>query len=46
VKRNSAAVACSKELVPKVLRTMEGLLEQVCGFLKGTSLKGISSATP
>jgi len=32
MKCDNTAVGCSKESVLKVLWTMEGLLEQVCGF--------------
>jgi hypothetical protein len=31
MKYDTTAVGCSKESVPKVLWTMEGLLQQVCG---------------
>ena len=31
MKCNDTAVGNSRESVPEVLRTMEGLLEQVCG---------------
>jgi hypothetical protein len=31
MKRDDAAVGYSKESVPKVLQTMEGPLEKVCG---------------
>jgi hypothetical protein len=45
MKCDDAAVGYSKESDPKVLWTIEGLLEQLCG-LKGTTLKGIRTATP
>jgi hypothetical protein len=35
MKCDNTAVGCSKESVPKVLWTMEGLLQQVCGVGRG-----------
>jgi hypothetical protein len=42
MKLDDTAVGCSKELVPKVVWTMEGPL----WCLKGITLKGIRTATP
>jgi len=41
LKCDDAAVGYSKESVPKVLQTMEGPLEQVCGVWRGLLLRGL-----